>query len=83
MQVLSSKSFWSSVAVIVAMGIVSVVPELQSSEDELITAFTAIGLALVAGHKAKDILLGFVEAFVSRTSVADELNELDNDITIS
>jgi hypothetical protein len=66
--VLNSKSFWSSLAVIFAMCIVSIMPELQSSEEELVTAFTALGLALVGGHKIKDILLEFVKAWAGNQS---------------
>ena len=77
MDVLKSKSFWSSVAVILSMVLVSVAPDLQGHQDELISAFTAIGVALVAGHKIKDIALAFADALLNRTSLADELNEIN------
>ncbi len=77
MDVLKSKSFWSSVAVIGAMFVVSIFPEFASNEEELTNAFMAIGIALVAGHKAKDVAIQFIEAWLNRTSLADELNELN------
>ena len=65
MDVIKSKSFWSSLAVIFAMGAVSLFPELQSAEEELIAGFTALGIALVSGHKIKDILIAFIEAWAN------------------
>lgn len=78
MEVLQSKSFWSSVMVIVVMLITSLVPELKSVETELISALTVIAVALVAGHKGKDVLLAVVEAMVKHSNVQDELYKQDN-----
>lgn len=63
-ELLKSKSFWSALAMIFAMFAVSVVPELADNEEQLIEAFTYIGMSLVAGHKIKDIALEYVKSKV-------------------
>jgi uncharacterized membrane protein len=57
METLKSKSFVSSIVMTLVMVLVSVVPQLESVQAELITAFTTIAIALVIGHKSKDTII--------------------------
>lgn len=75
MEVLQSKSFWSSIMVILVMVLTSFVPELKSVQEEMISGLTVIAVALVAGHKGKDVGLAIVESIFKRTNVEDELSE--------
>lgn len=54
--IFESKRFWSSVAAVVAMVVVSFVPEFQNSEQELASLFETVVLALIAGYTITDAL---------------------------
>ena len=57
MEAIQSKSVISSAMVIIAAILVSLVPQLESVQTELLELLTLIALALIAGHKGKDIML--------------------------
>ena len=57
MDTLKSKSFVSSIVMVLVMVLVSVMPQLESVQAELIGAFTTIAIALVIGHKSKDTII--------------------------
>lgn len=57
MKTLESKSVVSSAMIIIVAILVSLVPQLESVQTELLSLLTTVCLALIAGHKGKDIML--------------------------
>jgi len=57
MDTLKSKSFVSSIVMVMVMVLVSLLPQLESVQGELVGAFTTIAIALVIGHKSKDTII--------------------------
>lgn len=81
MDVLKSKSFWSSVMVILVMVLTNFLPQLKGIENELISSLTVIAVALVAGHKGKDVLVAAIEAMVKRASVEDQVFKMGDPVS--
>lgn len=54
--ILSSKRFWTLIASIASMFIVTLVPDFQSAEEQLITLIAVLGGVAVAGYSIEDAL---------------------------
>lgn len=57
METFQSKSVISSAMVIIVAILVGVLPQLEPVQDQLLELLTVIGVALIAGHKIKDIAI--------------------------
>lgn len=72
--ILHSKRFWTLVASILAMFIVTLVPDFQSAEEQLITLIAILGGVAVAGYSIEDALR------VVYPTLADFVKETPNQI---
>lgn len=73
-EIFKSKRFWTLIASIVSMFIVTLVPDFQSAEEQLITLIAVLGGIAVAGYSIEDALR------VVYPTLADFVKETPNQI---